>query len=260
MEIKYKEAIALELKACIDKTVNNLLLKSNRKRETIDPFAEAILSEQTLFWGRFEKEFRLCFGMDPIGKISKYLALANGASIARTNKSTIITLSKGELNNVSRHFSLLASQGLRRTPQWEKDLNSVQVYQAVRDIEISIVSDLWYKKNNKETFIRLFGGKPTKEEAIYAKADMLHLKLARPESQTYVALYFNPFGEEQINYRHRPPSEILDMKNDGPVLIGKDYWELVGGKGALETVLEIAQEVGKEARTQLSQYASQMKY
>ncbi|MTI32269.1 TdeIII family type II restriction endonuclease [Xanthovirga aplysinae] len=260
MERKYKEAIALEFKACIDKTVENLLLKSKRKRETMDPFAEALLSEETLFWGRFEKEFRLCFDIESIGKISKYLALANGASIARTNKSTIVNLSKGEINNVSRHFSLLANQGLRRAPQWEKDLNSVQAFQPVRDIEVSIISDLWFKKNKKETFIRLYGGKPSKEEAIYAKADMLHLKLARPESETFVALYFNPFGEDQKNYRHKPPGEILDMKNDEPVLIGKDYWEKVGGKGAFETVVEIAQEVGKEARSQLSQYASQLKY
>jgi len=45
-----------------------------------------------------------------------------------------------------------------------------------------------------------------------------------------------------------PPMNIFDFHTDEAVLIGKDYWDTLGGIGCYETVLKIAKEVGAETR------------
>jgi hypothetical protein len=260
MEQKFKEAIALEFKQAIDETVETLVNRSQRKREVMDPFRHAVLSNEGMFWARFEKTFQTHFDKKRLANISKYVALAFGATNARTEKSTIIKLSKGEIQNVARHFSLLTSKGLKRRPEWTKDLNSVQAYKPERDVEVSVVSDLWYEKDGRQHFIRLIPGKPTQQQAIYAKADMLHLKLADPECHTYVGLYYNPFGENKKAYRHQPPREVFDMKNDEPVLIGKEYWTTLGDENTMEKIIGIAREVSEKERERLTEIASKLRY
>lgn len=260
MEQKYKEAIALEFKQAIDTTVETLVNRSKRKREVMDPFRHAVLSHEGMFWARFEKTFQTHFNKERLANISKYVALAYGADHARTDKSTIVKLSKGEIQNVARHFSLLTSKSLKRRPEWDKDLNSVQAYKPQRDVEVSVVSDIWFEKEGKQHFIRLIPGKPTQQQAIYAKADMLHLSLANPDYKTYVGLYYNPFGENKKAYRHQPPREVFDMKNDEPVLIGEEYWTRLGDEDTMNRIVEIAAEVSEKEKPRLTEIASKLKY
>ena len=63
--------------------------------------------------------------------------------------------------------------------------------------------------------------------------------------QVYYALPFNPYGERE-NYAHPHPKRWFDMINDEAVLMGKEFWDIVGGEGAYEAVIEIFKEVGKE--------------
>jgi hypothetical protein len=46
---------------------------------------------------------------------------------------------------------------------------------------------------------------------------------------------------------------IFDFHNDEVVLLGRDYWDTLGGAGTYETILEIAKEVGIETRAILEQ-------
>ncbi len=47
-----------------------------------------------------------------------------------------------------------------------------------------------------------------------------------------------------IRYSHSFGNNYLDMENQ--VLLGREFWEYVGGPGAQEELLEIYQEVGRE--------------
>ncbi|MTI29455.1 TdeIII family type II restriction endonuclease [Xanthovirga aplysinae] len=245
MEKKYQDAIAFEFQKCIEDTIYILFANSNRKRSLIDPFKKTILSKEILFWIHFEKVFNKSFNKNHVGKISKYLLLANGAEKANVQKSSIITLSKEEITNIKRHISLLALNKLNRKPCWTKDLRSVKVHQPIRNFKLKITTDLWFEKKDVETFIYLFGGKPSKGQLIQAKENLLQLKLAYPHCTTLIALYHNPFGKEKETYRYNPPFEVFDILNDDNILIGKKYWDTIGGEGSYEQVLEISRNVRK---------------
>ena len=44
------------------------------------------------------------------------------------------------------------------------------------------------------------------------------------------------------------------MVNDEVVLIGEDYWNLLGGGGTYRRVLEIAEEVGAEIKCEFGDF------
>ncbi|MHC1625190.1 MAG: TdeIII family type II restriction endonuclease, partial [Methermicoccaceae archaeon] len=55
---------------------------------------------------------------------------------------------------------------------------------------------------------------------------------------------YNPYGTDRQMYNHSFALRYMDMDNQ--VMIGKEFWELVGGEGTYEELLEIYSEVGKE--------------
>lgn len=55
---------------------------------------------------------------------------------------------------------------------------------------------------------------------------------------------YNPYGRDKINYKHSFSTRYLDMKKQ--VMLGEEFWELIGGKGTYQNLLEIYYEVGRE--------------
>ena len=81
-----------------------------------------------------------------------------------------------------------------------------------------------------------------------AKKDLLTLTLADPDCHAYFGLYYNPYGENKLSYAHNPPMGIFDFRHDEVVLIGREYWDTLGGDGCYDEILDIAEAVGRETR------------
>jgi len=64
-----------------------------------------------------------------------------------------------------------------------------------------------------------------------------------PRARTFYAMAYNPYGEAKQAYKHSLALRYLDM--DDQVLLGPEFWELVGGPGAYELVLDLYREVGR---------------
>lgn len=52
-----------------------------------------------------------------------------------------------------------------------------------------------------------------------------------PIDYAYYALVYNPYGKRKEDYAWSFPKRWFDMVNDGSVLIGEEFWNLIGGKG-----------------------------
>jgi hypothetical protein len=96
--------------------------------------------------------------------------------------------------------------------------------------------------------------KPNIDQTAVAKQDLLRLKLAERECRVYFGLYYNPYGEDRMDYAHNPPMGIFNFHSDQSVLIGRDYWETLGGEGCYEEILEIAEDVGSETRAMIEEW------
>jgi hypothetical protein len=169
----------------------------------------------------------------------------NGFNTKR-QKVTQVNVYKGAIDEIERICSGL--RGRERTPNWGYELERILAYQK-GDTEVRrVISDLWLHKDNEDIYISIKTVKPNLDQTEKAKKDMLLLKAHNPNFNTYFGLYYNPGGEQQKDYNWSVPSKIFDMQNDNCVLIGRNYWDTIGGAGTYDELLKVFDKVGKETR------------
>lgn len=238
------QRIAAEFSNCIINTVRRIA-----REDTHRPFHAALLSEDALFWSRFERSFSTSFGQRAIEQISRIVVEANGAEQAQNQKQTLVSLSSAQLAAVDAHISKLRTGQLGRAANWVQDLRDVEGNHVAetRD-ESRVISDLWWVKNGINHYLSIKTVKPNIDQTAEAKRDLLKLKLHDPQAGVYFGLYYNPYGEHRADYAWTPPKGIFDLVRDDVVLIGRDYWDTLGGPGTYDEVLNIARRVGEDTR------------
>jgi len=238
-----KEEITAILQDCVDRAIIRV-----KKDKTYRPFHEALLTKKLVAASTFERSFSTSFGQGPIEEISKILALSVGAEAIR-QKETLANVNKGAVDEIERILSALRSG--EATPNWDKEISRISAFTKGDYVVRRIISDLWIKKENTEIFISIKTVKPNIDQTEIVKKDLLLLKAHNPKFKTYLGLYYNPGGPKKTDYNWKIPSKIFNMTHDECVLIGPEYWNLIGGKGTYNSLLKIFEKVGNDTRAQL---------
>jgi hypothetical protein len=246
MRHEFRAQIEREFRDCVSNTIRRLAAE-----DTLRPFHAALLSESALFWSRFERSFSTSFGQRVVERISRVAALSGGAKAALNQKETTVTLSASQLAAIDTHIALCRKGG-RKT--WSADIAALSAISGGASTEVRVISDLWWTTGGIEHFMSIKTVKPNIDQSAEAKRDLLKIALARPEAKVYFGLYYNPYGESRADYAWTPPNAVFDCRVDDAVLIGKDYWDCLGGAGCYEEVLAIAIRVGETTRTQIADY------
>ena len=110
----------------------------------------------------------------------------------------------------------------------------------------SVTSDLYLKSHNgEEIFFEIKSPKPNKEQCLNITRKHLWIhamrKSAQPKVKTYFAMAYNPYGEGN-EYKHSFATKHLDIQRQ--TIIGKKYWDFLGGEGTYEELLKIYRKVG----------------
>lgn len=245
MEEKYRNIIAHEFEDCVSRTIVRL-----QNEETNRPFHTALLSPEVLFWSRFERSFSTSFGQSVIERISKVAAMAGGATQAETQKESVFNLSSSRMAAIDAHISALRNKKTRVPSLWDDDMNALL---ALADenfpISVRVISDLWWVKDGVNNYMSIKTVKPNIDQTAEAKRDLLKLKINDPSCNVYFGLYYNPFGEVREDYSWSPALGIFNFALDPVVLVGRDYWDTLGGAGFYEEVVAIAQECGTRTKS-----------
>lgn len=244
MKTSTADKIRKEFLDCVTNTIERLKKSTGNYR----PFHGKLLSEEILKASMFERSFSTSFGQRVIETISKIIASdVEGTTEIKTQKEIIIKISKSTTASIHKHLENCRDNSLGRKASWEEDFNSIAVSSASLEDQ-RIISDLWFKRDNVDYFFSIKTVKPNIDQAMEAKRDILRLKFSIKNCKSYFALPYNPYGEDKSLYKHTPPFKIFDMINDEVVIIGKEYWDIIGGAGTYNRILEIVDEVGKETR------------
>jgi hypothetical protein len=111
------------------------------------------------------------------------------------------------------------------------------------------IADLYLvDKAGNEYFFEIKSPKPNKGQCLEVTDRLLRWHAIRqknrPEVNSYFAMAYNPFGRSMSDYTHSFAVRYLDMSNE--VLLGDQFWTLIGGEGTYDELLDIYAEVGRE--------------
>lgn len=259
MDKTYRDAIQKEFVDCAKNTLLRVKnsMKKNDEGGNYKPFHESILIPQAILWSKFERSFSTSFGQRLVEEVSQILARASGASEVVRQKQTNIDIDKSQANEIDEHSQKIKEGKLKGL--WSDDLKSISnVKKSNVSHKAKIISDLWFKRDNQEYFFSIKTVKPNIDQTIEAKRDLLKLKINNSKANVYYGLYYNPWGEQRDSYKHSPPMKVFNFYKDEVVLIGKEYWDIIGGEGAYEELLEIAERAGKETKKIVESFSSEI--
>jgi hypothetical protein len=249
MEDKYRDLIKQEFVDCAADTLGRVK-KSLANKEAAGnhkPFHEAILIREAILWSKFERSFSTSFGQRLVEEVSRLLALASGATKAEKQRETTVELDTAYLAHIEEHLAEIR-EGKRRGI-WESDLIDIKATKLDGEVTRErVITDLWFERDGEEYFLSIKTVKPNIDQTAEAKRDLLKIKLHDEDANVFFGLYYNPWGDNKTDYAHSPPMKVFDFNHDLVVLIGKEYWNLIGGDGAYQLMLEIAAEAGVETQ------------
>ena len=104
------------------------------------------------------------------------------------------------------------------------------------------------RENGEEIYFEIKGPKPNKNEMRAAKRDLLEILAMRAKEgrkvKIYLGMYYNPYFPK--DYERWTCLKFFDKGKD--FLIGKDFWDFLGGNGSYEELIEIYEKIGEEIR------------
>lgn len=230
--------------------VSSAIIRTTKNlKEDNKPFHKALLSEELIKLSSFERSFSTSFGQKYVEEIARIIVEDQGLTNAR-QKGTNATIFQGADDQISKIVDDLRTN--RTKPNWKREVAEVTAHDKGSTILRQINSDLWYVKDNINHYFSIKTVKPNLDQTRIAKIDMLILMAANQNNKVFFALPYNPTGQSQSEYTYATPFKYFDMKNDPCVLIGKDFWDFIGGEGTYENLLQIFAEAGKITQDQIA--------
>lgn len=218
--------------------------------DTHRPFHAALLSPELLAHSRFERSFSTSFGQGAVEQISAAVLKYNGATNVTNQHATNVTIPINKEEAIRAHIERLRNSKVSGArPNWIQDLQDLHMLLPHKaTVSYRVISDLHWFKNGQHNYASIKTVKPNIDQTAQAKKDLLALQANDPSCNTFFCMYYNPYGENRSDYNHAAPANIFNFQNDPCVLIGKDYWDHLGGIGFYDQLLDVFEEVGQQTR------------
>lgn len=224
-------------------------LQRTSVKGTLKPFHDAILVPEFMRITAFERSFSTSLGSN-FEECARLIALdyhqeaKRGYDVA----GIVSDVAVKEIENQVSIFEHAAEKGVSR-PTFESMIAAVIAADNSIGVERKYRADLYIKtKDDIEYFFEMKSPKPNKGQCIEVTQRLLRFHLLRgkkrPDVQCYFALPYNPYGSNRSNYKWAYTLNYTPF--DQAVVIGHEFWDIVGGIGVYEELLEIYQEVGHD--------------
>jgi len=224
------------------KVIKDEILKKSafdEKKGKYKPFHVALIPFDLLRIQSFFRSFSTSLGQGVFEYIAKIVAESNEKWIeVRSNYKFSAVASPNIQSIVDNFIEDILNKQVKPYPYPEfPSPNSKN--------QKKIVVDLSFKDKETGIFylIEIKSPKPNKDQTRQTKEKFLFLSATYPNSKVYYALPYNPYGENKSNYKWSFTKMFFDL--DEEVLIGKEFWDFLGGRNTYEEILKIFRSVGE---------------
>ena len=208
------------------------------------PFHEAIVPEQILRISSFERSFST-----KLGSTFEECARLIASQTYKVAKRSFIATGQMPAAAASRIEQLSNQIAIEHKPDFLHLIDEVLNVEDTNWVERPVVADLYLEdvKGNR-FFFEIKSPKPNKGQCLEIAERLLRVHAItqekRPKVNAYFAMAYNPYGTHREDYKHSFSMQYLDMKNE--VVIADEFWEIIGGEGTFNELLDIYREVGRE--------------
>jgi hypothetical protein len=224
------------------------------KHHAAKPLYAALVPDEIFKGAHFERRFTT-----PFGGVWEKLAMA--AALERhgncqQGRSIDGFIGEGRLRRIQEVLNNLEHPGHRNNrmkPKWDKELAYVLSGKGPR-MPATVICDLFIESGvtGKKYSFELKCPLPNSDQTKVSKEKMFKLLAMDPKrvDEAYYALPYNPFGKRQ-DYDWPFPQRWFDMADDSSVLIGIEFWDLIGGKGTYDIFISEINSLGEEYRNRI---------
>lgn len=219
------------------------------KKGHLKPFHAAIFSPELLRINEFERGFSSSLGTT-YEECAKLIAADHHREVYRSYELKD-NVSLAAINEINRQVSRFEqSVYIHETkPSFEEMIESVLQSKELTDLVPRVAkADLYILSHKGEhIFFEIKGSKPNKGQCLEVFERLLRFHLlstSKQPSKTYYAMAYNPYGASRTDYKWSVAKQYTPFED--AVVIGHEFWEIVGGETAYAELLEIYQEVGHE--------------
>lgn len=220
--------------------------RQESKAGDLKPFHESLLPDGILRITEFERSFSTKLGTT-FEECARLIARAAHTNAERGYRVRGIVTAKA-IKRIEAITNEIGSGGMKfKYPDLVKEI--IALSKNGDGLERVSIADLYIEtKSGEELFFEIKSPKPNKGQCLEATGRLLQIQAIThdkfPKAKAFYATAYNPYGVEKLTYRHSFTVNYMDIENE--VLIGKEFWDMVGGAGTYEEILSIYQEVGKE--------------
>ncbi len=210
----------------------------------LNPFHQAMLTPNSIRLSRFERSFSTTLG-------SMFEVTAQLIGQQRFAESLRAHDFKGNISNAAQAGidgivdSIRAENFSGRYRDYvDTIVNSFHGDQ----IPVTVRADLYLRDpEGNELFFEMKAPKPNKDQCLSVTRKFLRFHAMRrsgpPKVRTFYAMSYNPYGTRD-RYRWHIARNYLDINQQ--VLLGDEFWDLIGGSGTYEEVLDLFGEIGRD--------------
>jgi len=214
-----------------------------------NPIGARIVPNEVWKGSKFERSFVTTLGQGIFEQIGKIIAQGTGAH-AENQYTKVVTLNTFQTQSIEQFVDRQAAgRRIIQTPDIQSELEHLRTLDNDATINVSVISDLYIlRDNHAEEFYSFKTVKPNKDQTAMAKKNLLYLRTANEDNESFFVLPYNPAGEgnSYMDQKHKIPAKFFNMDNTDFVLIGSALWNKIGDNPNTYTeLLDIFEEVGE---------------
>ena len=256
-----EERISLAIKKVVsemmERVLHNVMFKDPFVNEThhfTKPLYAALVPDEIFKASHFERRFVTPFG-SVWEKLAQVVAIeAHGNCImGNTVNGVVGSESLRRIQEVLNRLEHNTKDQAKTKPDWAKELYYIK-QGGGEPIPVSVTCDIFIHNTETDTkyAFELKGPLPNSDQTKVSKEKMFKLLAMKPKQVdfAYYALPYNPYGKK-ADYKWGFPMRWFNMQNDASVLIGNEFWELIGGEGTYHNFVSEINLLGKGYRERI---------
>lgn len=243
-------AILGVVKTMMDRVMEKVLVTDPfivEEHHSRKPLYAALVPDEIFKGSHFERRF-----VTPFGGVWEKLAVEVATAYhghCQQGLAVEGTIGRESLRRIQEVLNRLEhgiEEKKKEKPNWEEELSYIRAGGG-KPLPVSVTCDILIKSEvTKKTYaFELKGPLPNSDQTKVSKEKMFKLLTMNEHcvDEAYYALVYNPYGERE-NYSWSFPKRWFDMRGDKCVLIGEEFWDLIGGTGTYQSFVHEINKLG----------------